>query len=237
MAQQITKQAKTFWKDGFLHIPSYFPNDLMESLEREALAHFGIAPELSHDRNFLDRAGVEVVPWFPQRENNNCFEPVDRNSGLLELTNEILGAGWQSQYCMVMFSKAGTVGQAWHQDCPPRDSAKFNINRLLYTSDITEDVGGAVVVMPGSHKLGLVPAGDPHEDLPGQVTLKPKKGDLILLHGHCWHRVMPVKSRYRLSVNYRAAPVGVDPEITDVCVYRNMLYRFSTAEVLEERTA
>jgi ectoine hydroxylase len=53
---------------------------------------------------------------------------------------------------MTMFSKKGTKGQAWHQDCPPDDNQKFNLNRLVYTMDIDDQVGQKVLVMPDSHR-------------------------------------------------------------------------------------
>ena len=134
-----------------------------------------------------------------------------------------------------MFSKKGTSGQAWHQDCPPDESSKFNLNRLVYTRDISEDIGGRTVVMPGSHRMGELPAGEPHEDLQGQVILKPHKGTLVLLHGHTWHRVLPIRGAFRFSTNYRACPQDTPADITDVCVYRNMRYSFSTNSVVEER--
>jgi ectoine hydroxylase-related dioxygenase (phytanoyl-CoA dioxygenase family) len=137
---------------------------------------------------------------------------------------------------MVMFSRQGRKGQSWHQDCPPEDPNRFNLNRLAYTHDITEEIGGYTVVVPGTHKKGLLPAGEPEIDLEAQVILKPKKGTLVLLHGHTWHRVLPVHGRYRVSTNFRASPKGVPADVTDVCVYRNMRYRFSSSEVIEERT-
>jgi len=36
---------------------------------------------------------------------------------------------------------------------------------------------------------------------------------------------------------YCAVPTGTPDDITDVCIYRNMRYRFSTSEVIEERIA
>jgi hypothetical protein len=111
------------------------------------------------------------------------------------------------------------------------------MNRLVYTRDLSDDIGGQTVVMPGSHKLGELPAGDPHQDLDGQVVLRPRKGTLVLLHGHCWHRVLPIKGAYRFSTNYRVCPAGTPNDITDICVYRNMRYRFSTSSVIEERQA
>ena len=79
--------------------------------------------------------------------------------------------------------------------------------------------------------------GDPVGDFEGQVVLRPKKGTLVILHGHTWHRVLPIKGRFRYSTNYRAAPQGTPDDITDVCVYRNMRYRFSTSSIVEERGA
>ena len=46
-----------------------------------------------------------------------------------------------------MWSVGGGKGQAWHQDCPPDDPSRFNLNRLLYLQD-TEFDDGAVVVVP-----------------------------------------------------------------------------------------
>jgi hypothetical protein len=71
--------------------------------------------------------------------------------------------------------------------------------------------------------------GDPVGEFDDQVVLRPKKGTLVLLHGHTWHRVLPITGSYRFSTNYRSAPKDTPDDITDICVYRNMRYRFSTA--------
>jgi hypothetical protein len=113
----------------------------------------------------------------------------------------------------------------------------FNLNRLVYTNDITDEIGGQTVVVPGSQRRGSLPAGDPAGDFDEQIVLRPKKGTLVLLHGHTWHRVLPIKGAYRSSINYRAAPAGAPDDVTDVCVYRNMRYQFSTSKVIEERGA
>jgi len=224
-----------FWKDGYLSIDGFFDAHLMDRLDDLIRAHFGDDPEFSHQAEFLDRARTEVIPWFPQQQGVAEFDAIDEDSRLQSLTREILGGGWERLYCMVMFSKRGTNGQAWHQDCPPEDAAVFNLNRLVYTRDITDEIGGETLVVPGSHRQGLLPVGDPHGEFPGQVTLRPRKGTLVLLHGHAWHRVLPIRGAFRFSANYRAASKGQTGEITDVCVYRNMRYRFSTASVIEER--
>ena len=76
---------------------------------------------------------------------------------------------------MVMYSKQGSQGQAWHQDCPPEDKSQFNLNRLAYTMDIGQDVGGETLVVPGTHKGGVISVGDINEDLPDQSCTQTKK--------------------------------------------------------------
>ena len=227
--------AKRFDRDGYLVVEGFFEERLMNSLDERARRHFGTDPDYCHDEEFLAQSKADVIPWFPQNEGIAAFDAVDADQRLKSLTYAILGNDWRSLYCMVMFSKAASEGQAWHQDCPPGDAGRFNLNRLVYTRGISEVTGGEVVVVPGSHRLGLLPAGDPTGDFDGQVVLRPQRGTLVLLHGHTWHRVLPVKNAPRISINYRAAPQGAPDDVTDICVYRNMRYRFSTSEIVEER--
>ena len=233
----ITRIVTDFERDGFVLIEDFFDTALMERLDRIIRRYYGEQPDFWHNHEFLHKSRTEVVPWFPQQEGVVAFDEIDADPRLRALTRAILGDGWASQYCMVMFSKPGTVGQAWHQDCPPDDPAVFNLNRLVYTSDITDEIGGQTLVVPGSHRRGLLPAGDPNGDFDGQLVLRPRRGTLVLLHGHCWHRVLPIEGGSRVSTNYRAAPAGTPDDVTDVCVYRNMRYRFSTSAVVEERAA
>lgn len=232
---QLEQLANDFWRQGYLVLEDFFSADTMDNLQSLILGHYGLNPEYEHEAAFLSKSATEVIPWFPQRSGEHAFDEIDQCPKMLELTQAILGAGWQGLYCMTMFSKKGTKGQAWHQDCPPDDPQQYNLNRLVYTMDIDEQVGGEVLVMPGSHRLGKLPIGEVNEDFSEQVTLMPKKGTLVIIHGHTWHRVLPIKGAYRLSTNYRAVPQNTPEDITDICVYRNMLYQFSTSKVLEDR--
>ncbi len=225
-----------FDRDGYVVIENFFDASVMDDLDRRIREHFGDEPEYLHDEEFLGKSQTEVIPWFPQNEGVAAFDVIDADERFRELTEGILGEGWASQYCMVMWSRQGTAGQAWHQDCPPDNPAGFNLNRLVYTRDITDELGGQTVVVPGSYRKGVLPAGDPHGEFDDQVVLRPRKGTLVLLHGHTFHRVLPIRGEYRFSINYRAAPAGTPDDITDICVYRNMRYKFSTAKVVEDRT-
>ena len=223
-----------FWREGFVVLEDFFPADLMDQYNNLIMEHYGIDPSWEHTDEFIQKSGVEVIPWFPYKENKPWFDGIDQDERFNSITETLIGTQWENLYCMMMFSRGGSKGQAWHQDCPPEDETKFNLNRLVYTHDITEKTGGEIVIVPRAHGAGELPIGDPHDDLPGQVVFRPKKGTVVFLHGHCYHRVMPVKSN-RISSNFRAVPKGTPEDITDICVYRNMRYRFSTEEVVESR--
>lgn len=227
--------AAGFWQQGYLVLEDMFDPELMDRYQTLILDHFGESPDFSHDEAFLKKAATEVIPWFPQQQGVREFDIVEQDPRLRALSEAILGDGWYSQYCMTMFSRQGTRGQAWHQDCAPEDPAVFNMNRLVYTEDISPATGGQVVLVPGSHRRGLLTVGPVDEDFDDQLVISPRKGTLVLLHGHTWHRVLPVHGRYRVSTNYRCSPAGTPESITDICVYRNMRYRFETSEVVEER--
>ena len=227
--------ANFFWKEGYLYLPGFFSSEVMDKLNGMCLEHFGMDPEWWHKDEFIEESNCEIVPWFPFREGVTDFQVVDDNPELMRITTEILGEGWNNLYCMAMFSKKGTTGQAWHQDSPPENPEQFNLNRLVYTHDITDETGGQIRFVPGSHKKGEIPTGDPHGDIEGQMIVSPKKGDLILLHGHCWHNVLPVTGAYRVSTNFRAMPKGTPETVTDTAVYRNMRYYFPTEEIVEQR--
>ena len=233
--QQYQHYADSFWKNGYLILENFFPDELMDHANEKILNHYGMQPAWEHTDEFITKSAVEVVPWFPYREGITDLDAIDEDEKMNAITDAILKDGWNNLYCMAMFSKQGSKGQAWHQDCPPENKLKYNLNRLFYTHDITNETGGEIVIYPGTHKAGVLPAGVPDADIDGQIIYTPKKGTMIYLHGHCWHRVMPVKSAYRISVNFRAVPLGVPEDITDICVYRNMRYKFSTAQIIETR--
>jgi hypothetical protein len=44
--------------------------------------------------------------------------------------------------------------------------------------------------------------------------------------------VLNIKGKYRVSTNYRCCPAGTPSDITDIAVYRNMRYQFSSGTVI-----
>ena len=49
------------------------------------------------------------------------------------------------------------------------------------------------------------------------------------------HYDLNIKGQYRVSTNYRCCPAGTPSDITDMAVYRNMRYQFSSGTVIEDR--
>ena len=157
---EMTDLNNTFWQQGYLVLEDFFAPQAMDSLQRLILGHYGLNPEYEHEAAFLSKSATQVIPWFPQRSGEQAFDEIEHCNEMQILTEAILGKGWKSLYCMTMFSKKGTKGQAWHQDCPPDDPQQFSLNRLVYTMDINDQVGGELVVIPDSHRLGKLAAGE-----------------------------------------------------------------------------
>jgi ectoine hydroxylase len=190
------------------------------SLSEETLStHFG-------SRTETKKYACDVISWDPVAKGNAEFMKLAAQSRLAEVTEAALGEGYSAKGSLVMFSVGGGRGQAWHQDCPPGENEGFNLNRLIYANDLTlED--GAIVFVPGSHRFGRIPSGDHQSYIEGEVLLTPRAGTLVLLHGHVFHRVTPnLNMKPRTSINFRAFPAGVSPDVTCVGIYRNGTVNF-----------
>ena len=228
--------AEQFWQKGYLHLKHFYTKQQLTPLDTLIRDHYGLTPEYWHNEEFLETSATDVIPWFPVNDGITDFNIIEEDERLKKISQAILGDDWYSLYCMCMYSKPYSKGQAWHQDCPPENKHAFNLNRLIYSSKIDKDNGGQLVLVPETHRGGRIPVGPVDENLTDQLVIQPEVGDVIFLHGHCWHRVLPLKDKSRLSTNFRCAPSGTPTNVTDISVYRNMVYRFSTSEIIEQRT-
>lgn len=236
---------ETFERDGIIVLPDFLDLNNCQKINDQIEKHYEkrlreLDGRSTRPANF-EKYGIDVIGWHPLRENNAVFAELRDDARLKQVTEACLGEGFTVSLpeetepaCLVMMSKSGGNGQTWHQDCPPENAGQFNVNRLFYTRDITiED--GAVVVVPGSHRMGRIPPGDGHESMEGERVLTPKAGTLILLSGHVYHRVTPnVSGKPRVSVNYRAYGKGVSRHICQVVVYRNGAYDLKTSTPIPE---
>ena len=234
-----------FWRDGFLVIDDAFEAQLMDHLDKFIVAHQwdGIPPGSEYPPGARTDAEAWVLMNWSDPLDRRCrvecpstpvdFDELDLQPFLKELTSAILGPGWIRRKKVVMYSANGTMGQAWHQDSPPQVPHEFTINRLVFTRDTRPEVGGQIMVVPGTHMPNpdpqVLPYGEPGTALPGQLELWPNKGSFVLIHGHTWHRVLPPHGGHRASINSRALPAGCqDNGGTDTTVYRNLVFTHST---------
>ncbi|MGV3618875.1 MAG: phytanoyl-CoA dioxygenase family protein [Fimbriimonas sp.] len=94
---------------------------------------------------------------------------------------------------------------------PPFFSQPVVLDTLIYLDDVDEETGPLQVV-PGSHRITQEGIPDKEGDLPGQITLMPKAGDAIMVHGNLWHRALPTTERghRRRLIIYPFAPTWVN---------------------------
>ncbi|QYY35276.1 phytanoyl-CoA dioxygenase family protein [Ruficoccus sp. ZRK36] len=210
---------------GYLIFPEFLKAEHLEAINKELDEHFKPfwehALEEARGSNSRKTFECDVIPWHPLDDDNQIFIDLLQNAELNKITREVLGDGFIAKACLVMYAVGGGKGQAWHQDCPDEVKDAFNLNRLIYTQDVRHE-DGALVFVPGSHKMGRIPPGEAQAPIGGEVALCPKAGTLALLHGHVYHRVTHnLNQKPRTSVNYRAYPKGIDPSVNCIGVYRN----------------
>jgi ectoine hydroxylase-related dioxygenase (phytanoyl-CoA dioxygenase family) len=222
----LAEARERFEEDGFLVLPGVFSPDSLRAINAAHDEHFlplidEAARMAGDEAQRAARFACDVISWDPVREKHPLFTALLHDPELEAITQTLLGPGYTTPASLVMYSVGGGRGQAWHQDCPIEDGAGYNLNRLIYTRDVSMD-DGAIVVVPGSHRAGRIPPGGHQDPMPGEVTLCPDAGTLVLLHGHVYHRVTPNLNRQpRVSLNFRAYPQGTDPRVNCIGVYRN----------------
>jgi len=223
-----TELRQRFDRDGVVVMPGFLSEPHMLPLRRELDAHYAplaVTAATSHNGSgVLAKFECDVIVWAPLKEGNTAFIALNEMRELGEVTEVLLDAGYQTNpQGLVMYSVGGGRGQAWHQDCPPGgpESQEFNLNRLIYTDDVAL-ADGAIVFVPGSHRFGRIPSGGHQEPIEGEITLEPRAGTVVFLHGHVYHRVTPNLNRKpRTSINLRAYPAGTDASVNCIGVYRN----------------
>lgn len=225
---------------GVLVFPAFYSDTELAAVRRELDAYFqplaAAALEKSRERVDLRQFACDIIAWNPVGKGNPAFIELAAHARLHAATAAVIGHGYTAPGSLVMYSVGGGQGQAWHQDCPADDSTAFNLNRLIYTDDITL-ADGAIVVVPGSHKLGRIPPGGHQDRMEGEVVLAPSAGTLIFLNGHVFHRVTPnLNQKPRVSTNFRAFPAGIPSSVTCVGVYRNGTVNFCERPKMHDGT-
>ena len=217
-----------FERDGVLVFPGFYSESDLAGPNRVLADYYAPieAAAQAESGEPVNQFGCDVIPWNPTGEGNPVFLDLRAEPRMVAATEAVLGEGFSAPSSLVMYSVAGGRGQAWHQDCPAGEDKGFNLNRLIYNADTTL-ADGAIVFVPGSHKAGRIPPGDHQEPMDGEVSLEPRLGTVVFLHGHVYHRVTPNRNQKpRVSINFRAYSAGVDPDVNCIGVYRNAEVNF-----------
>lgn len=117
----------------------------------------------------------------------------------------------------------GATEVPWHIHTPaaatdhPWATEPQTMACLVYLDDVTE-LEGALGVLPGSHIRRLTAKRASEESAAGgEVLLYPSRGDLVIMHGNLWHRVVAARrgrgARRVLFVGYGPAWMTLDPAV------------------------
>jgi ectoine hydroxylase-related dioxygenase (phytanoyl-CoA dioxygenase family) len=100
---------------------------------------------------------------------------------------------------------------------PPWFAPPHRMDALIYLDDLNDDTG-TVSLVPGSHAWVDRQPPKTYDPVEGELELRPKAGDAVLMHSNLWHRGGPTLAAKRrmLILSYqptwfRGSPYGVQP--------------------------
>src|SRR5262245_25340575 len=82
LTMNYAQMASLFWRDGYLAVENFFDASRMDPLDARIRAQFSDDSAQWHTDEFVTRAKVEVIPWFPQREGLHDFDDVESDEHL-----------------------------------------------------------------------------------------------------------------------------------------------------------
>jgi len=213
---------------GFVVATNWFSAGALAAMDVELEDRLAARPVEAHDdggfgRRFDVRVDVGAADGL---EAVASLFAADR---VVELTTAILQPGWRAEGPPLIFSTPRDGQQGWHQDSSAQEPGQFMVNRIIYPRQVHAEQGGLVLV-PGSHRQGDIPQGGNHEAIPGEITILPQAGTLLIMHSRCWHRVQANRSDLpRTQVNWRARPASAPEHLGNTPVFRTGRWDFARA--------
>ena len=220
----LERLAATFAVHGVVVLPEFFTSSEMAEVQADLDAWIQ-SPDAQEAKSApgFDRHQTRSIGWLPIVEGCLSFEQLRDHPRMAAVTKAIIGNGAVDGACMIRLSRTGHQ-QAWHQDSNCEEPDQFLVNRLLYLWDV-DPQSGSLMCVPGSHRAGRIPPGDPDGPIAGEVALAPRSGTLVLVHSRCYHRVTcNTTNQIRVSVNFRVSPSGVRDDVNRYGVYRTGTY-------------
>ena len=216
---RLTPQQQRLWdSDGFLLI-------------RGSLSHSEVTRILASAAALaIGAAAGSVLNVFNVVEKDDAFLDLIDHPSVLGIVADLMGANLQLLISQLMIRPpTSSRPLGWHHDGPkpytfPRIGAVaplINLKIGWFLTDVAGENQGNLVVVPGSHRLGVRPAGMPAEkfehsaaetieamvEMPGALQITARAGDAILFHNGLWHSVAPsVLTRDRIVLYYGYGP-------------------------------
>lgn len=220
--------AETFRRDGIVAVEGLLPDSAITSADAVAerfLTELDDKPWAAGG-DYCERFDI-WTKVFSQIDDAAVVALFD-DPAMQQVTEALAGPGAVAGGIGSWVTPKG-CGQAWHQDSWSDDPALFILNRIVFTRDMAPEQGRLVAV-PGSHRQGDLPSGEPYEPLPGQCALAPRANTTVFLHTRTFHCVEKNQTDSpRIQFNRRVVPDGVPNDLTSRARFRNGTWDFARA--------
>lgn len=176
-------------EDGYLLLEEFVDAGLLAQL-RTAVEELFRAEGESAGREFKQEPGCLRLANLVNK--GDVFRTVILFSRLLDYVRRVLGPSIKlSSLHARRVPPHGLRGQPLHADMSAvaDERGPWVCNTLWMLDDFTAD-NGALRIVPGSHRLGRLPAdslADPLADHPDQVLVTGPAGSVVVLNAHAWH--------------------------------------------------
>jgi len=216
------EQVRQYERDGYIVLRQACSNDLMDAYNAhihairsaEPMPEWAI-PRKRKDGSFDEKDRYSVRLFNPHLHDGFSLQmmklPVVRGALAQCLGDEAVGV--QSMY---FYKEPGAPGQAAHQDYYYIKNDPNTLIAAWVAMEDADEENGCLWVIPGSHRIGLLPHGPvknvaEHEawtdeaegiDLSQEIPVVMKKGDILIFHNLLIHSSTRNRSASRWRRSY-----------------------------------
>jgi hypothetical protein len=223
--------AQQFATDGIVIMPGFFPLDQMRELAAELDAVVAADPDrpFGGGEEYARQRATRVRVW--SGKDRPQVQRAMSDPRLAQITLAIVGPGYLLGGEGI-FSTPNGCGQAWHQDTRSRLPDHYELNRIVFPSDVSPEQG-ALVFVPGSHRGPDLPPGGHLDPLPGQRSALPGAGTVVLMHTRCFHAVETNRStKNRTQCNSRVRPATTPEGLGNTPLFRTGPWDFRAGKAV-----
>lgn len=241
--QLTQEQIRQFDEEGYLFLPNQFSAEEVAALRADLPRIFA----LDRQEVWREKDGESVRTAFAAHTYSEPFGRLARHPRMVEPVKQLLGGDVYIHQYKINGKQAfeGDVWQ-WHQDYGvwQRDDDMPEpraMNISVFLDDVTE-FNGALMIIPGSHKAGVLEAGHDVEttsyplwtldketvarlaEQGGIVAPKGPAGSMLMFHGNIVHASPPNISPWSRVITY-----------ISLCRCDNHIRRFKRPEWIAHR--